>query len=406
MVYDESGKITEEMGENMNLRRKLTGTVSTAVLTVSSLICGCSTPGESLFKTQTEQAILSWSTGKHEDAVHYAQQALRDNPDDVYALMVAGLSYEHLGYPNQAKAMYEHAKSVDNAEVGVFGSIRNLPPEELTKTATARLAALSLPQTPLAVIDPKSEEPVFTAAGFPPQPAGNDKKQDERNRQEKIKGGLDMLEEGDSNIVLRFLTFMRLNDEKYVTPDEWLARRSANLGGLLPYTLTPAAKGLDLPAPTGDVIIGRLNALREALEMRAITPREHAAEREIILEALLPSNPFYRMDAVPPPRDILEGATALRRIEMLRNIGLISPEEAKKEKDAIEKLTYAKIGMTGGNAKPNDAAAKCIQKCLSAPPSPCPAVAPEKKVAPKKKAAVPLPVKKSPPNKCSCSEVR
>ena len=227
---------------------------------------------------------------------------------------------------------------------------------------------------------------------------------EKNNEQETIKGGLDMLEEGDRNIVLRFLIFTRLRDEKYVTPDEWLSRRTVNLGGLLPYTLTPAAKGLDLPSPTGDVIVGRLNALREALEMRAITPREHAAEREIILEALLPSNPFYRMDAVPPPRDILEGATALRRIEMLQNLGLITPEEAKKEKDAIEKLTYAKIGMSGGDGKPNEAAAKCIQKCLSAPATPCPAAAkpaakPAAKKAKAKKAAV-APVKKK--SACPC----
>ena len=390
------------MGEIMNLRRKLSGTVSTAVLTVSVLICGCSTPGESLFKTNTEQAILYWSTGKDEEALHYAQKALDDNPDDAYALMVAGLSYEKLGYPNQAKAIYEYAVEMNTGEVGMFGAMRNVPATELQKTAAARLAALNLPQTQLAVIDPESKSAVFTPAGFP---ASKEDKKEPQVKQEQIKGGLDMLEEGDRNIVLRFLTFNRLRDEKYVTPDEWLSRRTVNLGGLLPYTLTPAAKGLDLPAPTGDVIIGRLNALREALEMRAISPREHAAEREIILEALLPSNPFYRMDAAPVPRDILEGATALRRIEMLQSIGLITPEEAKKEKEAIEKLTYAKIGMTGGDGKPNEEAAKCIQKCLSAPPAaPCPAVTVPvaKKAAPvKKKAAVPV-KKKAAPKKCPC----
>ena len=136
------------------------------------------------------------------------------------------------------------------------------------------------------MIDPKTNNAVFTLAGFPA--SEEEKKSEPSVSRETIKGGLDMLEEGDRNLVLRFLTFNRLRDEKYVTPDEWLSRRTVNLGGLLPYTLTPAAKGLDLPAPTGDVIVGRLNALREALEMRAITPREHAAEREIILEALLP----------------------------------------------------------------------------------------------------------------------
>ena len=383
----------------MNLRRKLSGTVSTAVLTVSVLICGCSTPGDSVFKTQTERAILYWSAGKNEEALHYAQEALKDNPDDAYALMIAGMSYEILGYPQNAKAIYEHAATVNTGELGVFGSMRNLPVTELQKTAAARLAALNLPQTQLAVIDPKSQTAVFTPAGFPAQ--NDDKKAEPPVTQEAIKGGLDMLEEGDRNVVLRFLIFNRLRDEKYVTPDEWLSRRTVNLGGLLPYTLTPAAKGLDLPSPTGDVIIGRLNALREALEMRAITPREHAAEREIILEALLPSNPFYRMDAFPPPRDILEGATALRRIEMLKNIGLITPEEAKKEQEAIEKLTYAKIGMTGGDAKPNDAAAKCIQKCLSAPAPSCAcAAAPAKKPAVKKPAAVKKKAAAKPVPKC------
>ena len=139
----------------MKIRRKLSGTVSTAVLTVSTLICGCSTPGDSLFKTKTEQAILHWSTGHDEEAVHYAQQALQNHPDDVYAMVIAGMSYERLGYPNQAKALYEQAASLDTADVGIFGSMRNLPPEELKKTAANRLAALSLPQTPLAVIDPK-----------------------------------------------------------------------------------------------------------------------------------------------------------------------------------------------------------------------------------------------------------
>ena len=74
----------------------------------------------------------------------------------------------------------------------------------------------------------------------------------------------------------------------------------------------------------------KYSSLRNALEIRAITPREHAAEREIILEALLPSNPFYRMDPAPVPKDILEGATALRRVEMLKNLKLISDAEEKK----------------------------------------------------------------------------
>ena len=150
--------------------------------------------------------------------------------------------------------------------------------------------------------------------------------------------------------------------------------------------------------------------MRDALEIRAITPREHAAEREIILEALLPSNPFYRMDPVPVPRDILEGATALRRVEMLQNLKLITPAEAKKEKAAIEKLTYAKIGMTGSDGQSRPETAKCIQKCLSVPCTPCAPATKSvvkktavKKAAPAKKAtAKPAPVKKTTSALCPC----
>ena len=394
----------------MKIRRKLSGTVSAAVLTVSALICGCSTPGSSLFKTDTEQSILSWSAGNHEDAVHYAQKALQDNPNDTYAMMVAGLSYESLGYPNRARAFYEQAAASDSVAVGMFGAVRNVPAEELKKAAATRLSAMNLPQAPLAVIDPSTQTAAFTAAAFPAQVRVVTEKTASAAPQEKIKGGLDMLSEGDRNIVLRFLTFIRLRDEKYVTEEEWRTRRSVNLGGLLPYTLSPAGKGLDLPAPSGDVIVGRLNALRDALEIRAITPREHAAEREIILEALLPSNPFYRMDPVPVPRDILEGATALRRVEMLQNLKLITPAEAKKEKAAIEKLTYAKIGMTGSDGQSRPETAKCIQKCLSVPCTPCAPATKSvvkktavKKAAPVKKAtAKPAPVKKTTSALCPC----
>lgn len=251
-------------------------------------------------------------------------------------MMVAGLSYESLGYPNRARAFYEQAAASGSDAVGMFGAVRNVPAEELKKAAATRLAAMNLPQTPLAVIDPATQSAAFTASAFPAQVKVVAEKTSPAAPQETIKGGLDMLSEGDRNIVLRFLTFIRLRDEKYVTEEEWQTRRSVNLGGLLPYTLSPAGKGLDLPAPSGDVIVGRLNALRNALEIRAITPREHAAEREIILEALLPSNPFYRMDPAPVPQDILEGATALRRVETLQNLKLITPAEAKRKKPPLK----------------------------------------------------------------------
>ena len=352
-----------------------------------TLTAACSTPGETWRKTATEQALIFWSTGNFERAVDYAQKALKDNPQDPYALMVAGMSYDSLGYPNQSRRYYEDILMSGTTAVGVLSAVKSMPAEDLKKGAKERLQMMELKKRPFAVVNPQTGMPTFTDA-LKAQPA----------QTSAVKGGFDMLSEGDRNIVMRFLTFKRLRDERYVTEQEWLNRRTVNLGGLLPYTLTPAGLGLDLPAPDGNIIVGRLDALRNALEMRAITPREHAAEREIILEALLPSNPFYRMNPKAPPKDILESATALRRIEMLKNAGLITPAEAKSEKAAIEKLTYAKIGMTGGGqTAPN--AAKCIQKCLSAPATPCPAVS---KPAPKKKTVRAAAKPKPKPQTCPC----
>lgn len=356
-----------------------------------TLTAACSTPGETWRKTATEQALIFWSTGNFERAVNYAQKALKDNPQDVYALMVAGMSYDSLGYPNQSRRYYEDILMSDTTAVGVLSAVKSMPAEDLKKGAKERLQMMELKKRPFAIVNPQTgisafaESPKVSPAPAPaPAPA--------------VKGGFDMLNEGDRNIVMRFLTFKRLRDERYVTEQEWLNRRTVNLGGLLPYTLTPAGLGLDLPAPDGNVIVERLDALRNALEMRAITPREHAAEREIILEALLPSNPFYRMNPKAPPKDILEAATALRQVETLKNLGLITPVEAKSETAAIEKLTYAKIGMTGGG-QATPSAAKCIQKCLSAPATPCPAVS---KPAPKKKAVKAKSKPKPKPQTCPC----
>lgn len=372
-------------------------------LILSLPLSGCSTPGKSWFKTDTEQALIYWSTGDYENAVEYAKNALKADEKDPYALMVAAFSYDSLGYPNMSRRYYEDLLLSDSDAVGVFPAVKNMPAEELRKGAVERLKMMEMKKRPFAEVHPDSHTVAFTDEAFAKTDTvvKTNKGGDVVLQKSDIKGGLDMLTEGDRHVVERFLIITRLRDEKYITRDEWEKRRTVNLGGLLPYTLTPAGQGLDLAAPEGDVIIGRLDALRRALEMRAITPREHAAEREIILEALLPSNPFYRMTPTPPPQDILEGANALRRIQMLKRLGLITPEEAKTETDAIEKLTYAKIGMTDGG-QPNSGAATCIRKCLAAPVPTCaPAPAPVKKKAP---AAKPKkkPAKPAKPT-CTCS---
>ncbi len=140
----------------------------------------------------------------------------------------------------------------------------------------------------------------------------------------------------EKNTIQRFEILKRLEDEALITHDEYLKRRTANVGGLLPYTHVPAAEGLGRPVPSADAIVARLAALRRSFEMRAITPQQHALERTMILNALLPENPTDRADPMPPPKDMIEGAAAAGHLERLREKNLISAEELQSEKDAIE----------------------------------------------------------------------
>jgi hypothetical protein len=130
----------------------------------------------------------------------------------------------------------------------------------------------------------------------------------------------------------------RLLDEGLITSEEYSRRRTTNLAALLPYsTSVPASVGLERPLPGDDVVVERLRALTLALETRAITPRELAVERTAILDALVPSE--VRKVELPalPPRDMLEAAQAVGRLERLRGQGLVSAEEVAREREAVER---------------------------------------------------------------------
>lgn len=84
-------------------------------------------------------------------------------------------------------------------------------------------------------------------------------------------------------------------------------------------------------------MLDRLKALTRSLETRAISPAEHAAERMTILDALLPATP-HQFDLPPVPvKGVMEGAAAVGRAERLRAAGLISADESRSERNAIER---------------------------------------------------------------------
>ncbi|MBM3581822.1 MAG: SPOR domain-containing protein [Alphaproteobacteria bacterium] len=127
-----------------------------------------------------------------------------------------------------------------------------------------------------------------------------------------------------------------LREQGLVTAEEYNARRQANIGELLPLTSPPPSAGLERPVPATDQIVGRLKAIGRALEMRALTVAQHASERAMILDALLPAAPVVVANPAAPPTEMMAAADAVRRIEYLRDGGLVSGEEYMRERKAIE----------------------------------------------------------------------
>ncbi|MEQ9111226.1 MAG: SPOR domain-containing protein [Rhodospirillaceae bacterium] len=145
------------------------------------------------------------------------------------------------------------------------------------------------------------------------------------------------------NILERFAILDRLSEEGLLTRQERDQRRAQNIGALLPYSAPSPARFLGREVPSGDAISARLASLRRSLEMRAITPRQHALERSIILDALLPAEPRLRAQPEPPPSDVIEAAALIGQLESLRFSGIISDAEFEREKAAID--SYLMTGM-------------------------------------------------------------
>lgn len=141
---------------------------------------------------------------------------------------------------------------------------------------------------------------------------------------------------GERNVLDRFTILDRLLAEGLITRGEWESRRAENIGAILAYSQKAPAIGLERDVPDGDAISSRLAALKRSLEMRAITPRQHAVERGMILDALLSGQPRARAMPKAPPADIIEAAAMIGHLERLRAEGTISDSEFNAEKNAID----------------------------------------------------------------------
>ncbi len=238
----------------------------------------------------TDRAMAALSRGDYAAAEALAGQAVNDDPGDPRAVLAMAVVYERTGRTARAVEYYRALQAMQPQGSAMVGTPEPRPLVEIAAAAIERLEGRAVP-----------------AKAQAPRP-------------------------GDA--AQRFEVLRQLLERGLVTPEEYQARRNDNLGALLRYSEAPPAAGLDWPPPRLDQFVQRLESLTRALERGAITPREHALERQAILQALLPLDPRVRAPAPPPP----DVAATLARLQGLRAAGLVSPEEAARERAAIERF--------------------------------------------------------------------
>lgn len=298
--------------------------------------------------TEANSATVAYSQGNFKTAETHVINALTNNPRHPQALMVGALVYEQLARPNRARQYYEDLILVGGDETTILGS-KDGKPHKMSEIAQQRLRLINMNQSEM-IIEDKDGSKIFNISEEAAQRQGKSAleealfiREQSRSLNNKAVSEADvkavevLFSDSEKNTISRFLILKELAENDMITKEEFLNGRMSNIGGILPLTNTPGAYGLDKSVPSPDLIVERINALKEAVEARAITPREFSAERNLIVEAILPPRPRQRMKPKAPSKDILSAAKDLRKIEVLYDLNLITSKEKEKEQKAIEK---------------------------------------------------------------------
>ncbi|PIW31070.1 MAG: hypothetical protein COW30_00540 [Rhodospirillales bacterium CG15_BIG_FIL_POST_REV_8_21_14_020_66_15] len=303
---------------------------------------------------EAELGIAELAKGNFVTAESHFQKALQANPKDVDALLGAGILYQNTGQITKSRQMYEAVLALRPEESQQFVVWNNLATRPASQIASVNLSLLDSGEVPSAVrlgqapagfpgapatvsAAPTGRPAPVTSFGSPPPVTSAATQQQALATPGRPMSTMEAFTGGDQNVVSRFATMRALRDQGLVTPQEFAARRQANIGALLPLTSPPASAGLDRPVPTTEQISGRLRAIGRALELRAISVSQHAAERNLILDALMPAAPVRLVNPAPPPQGLMEAADMVRRLEQLRDGGYITSDEYTRERAAIEK---------------------------------------------------------------------
>ncbi len=292
-------------------------------------------------------ATVAYSQGNFEEAQRLADRSLQSNPKLPQALIVSAMTAEQLGHYNRARQNYEDLILLNSNDTTILGSTSGKP-EKMSTIAQQRLRMITLQQSKMVIEDDngakvfniedskalRQSKSAIAKAIFRAQ------KQkpvvEEPTTEDQIEAAEILFDDGEQNVIARFLTLKELAEKDLVTQEEFLTARSANIGALLPMTNGAPAFGIDRAVPSPDLIIERINVLKEATEAKAITPKEYLAERDLIIETLLPSHPRQRAKKQLPSKDIMTAAKNLRKLEVLYDLNLITTNEKNKEKAAIE----------------------------------------------------------------------
>jgi tetratricopeptide (TPR) repeat protein len=325
----------------------------------AGLLSGCAVLDGNLFQEsfwasspfkqndQAELGIAELAKGNYVTAEGFFQRALKANSRDIHALLGSGILYQNTGQLVKSREMYEAVLAIRPDDSEQFMTWNQLTTRPASQVASVNLSLLETGGTAKASMAMGTGVPIGGApssdvmlgrasseVASAPMPMAEPS--NPNNMTMESPAQIAKFHGGEANMMSRFATLKALRDQGLITQDEFSQRRQSNIGGLLPLTSPPPAAGLDRPVPTTEQISARLRAIGRALEMRAISVSQHAAERNMILDAMMPSAPVMVANPAPQPRGLMEGADAVRRLEKLRDAGYISSEEYARERQAIE----------------------------------------------------------------------
>ncbi len=311
-----------------------------------------------------ELGIAEMTKGNYLEAEAHFRDALATNPRDVHALLGAAILYQNTGQLVRARELYEAVLALRPDESMQFVNINDISTRPISQVASVNLSLLEsggvLNGVATGAAGFGNQPPVQSNMGFsngyndaaiagvnpltPSTPSFPVAVMPSTSTNTSMTPSMSMqptpdivgFSDQDRHIISRFSTIRTLRDQGLLTPDEFAARRQANIGALLPLTSAPPAAGLERPVPTTVQVTERLQAIGRALSMRAISVSQHSAERNMILDALMPSAPVVIANPVPPPQGLMAAADMVRRLELLRDAGFISSDEYARERAAVE----------------------------------------------------------------------